>query len=166
MEAIAALAMHGLVLASLLSGATTSTLLAREAWTIHAELFAQRQVEHLLDGITARAGSGPGSPQPVAEASAAALVLHADANGDGVVDPNSSERTELELRAGVGETRVLFHRIGRQSMRIEERLSDDASFRLLARDGGDAATVTDAACISVPRASGTPLFAVLAARAP
>ena len=56
LEAIAALGLHGLVLASLLSAATTSTLLAREAWDVQAMLFAERQVEQLVDTAAVRAG--------------------------------------------------------------------------------------------------------------
>ena len=166
LEALAALAMHGLVLASLLGGATTLTLLARETWTAHAELFARRQVEQLLDASVARAGAGPASQAPVALASGTSIVLQADLDGNGAVDPNSSERTEIELRAGTGATRVLFHRIGRQSMRIEERLAQDSAFRVLAASGADATAAADATCIVVPRAAGSPLYAVLVARLP
>ena len=164
MEAVFALALHAVVLASLLSGTTTVTLLARETWTAHASLFAERQVEHLIDAATARAGAGPGKPLPVGEASASTVVLHADLNGDGVVDTNSSERTELEVRLSSG-TRVLFHQIGRQSMRVEEHLPAPSVFRLLARDGNPAATLADTTCIEVPRVDRT-IYAALAARVP
>jgi hypothetical protein len=164
LEALFALALNGVVLASLLAGTTTLTVLAREAWTIHARSFAERQVESLVDVATARAGAGPGSPPALASASATSVVLQSDLDGNGVAETTSAERTELELRASSG-TRVLFYRIGGQSMRVEEKLPGASAFVLLTMNGATATTLADATCIAVPRAAGT-LYTLLAARVP
>jgi hypothetical protein len=166
LEAVAALALHGVVLASLLTGTTTLALLGREAWVVHAELFAERQVEHLIDTAAARAGSGPAT-LPVAEASAETIVLHADLDGDGAIDETSSERSAFELRpaAGRADSSTLLYRIGRQGMKIEEGLAGTSTIRLLSRDGGQPAAPADATGVEFPR-TGLSMFSVLAARLP
>jgi hypothetical protein len=164
LEALFALALHGIVLASLLAGTTTLTVLAREAWSIHAESFAERQVESLVDIATGRAGTGPGSPAALASAAAASVVLQADLNGNGVADTTSAERTELELRTSSG-TRVLYYRIGGQAMKVEEKLPATSAFALLAKNGAIAGSTADATCVVVPRPHGT-LYTLLAARVP
>ena|SRR6185503_3876951 len=164
LEALFALALNGVVLASLLAGTTTLTVLAREAWTLHARSFAERQVESLVDVATVRAGAGPASPLALASASASSVVLQADLDGNGIAETTSAERTELELRASSG-TRVLFYRIGGQSMRIEEKLPGTSAFVLLAKNGAAATTLADATCVAVPRATGT-LYTLLAAHVP
>ena len=164
LEALFALALHGIVLASLLAGTTTLTVLAREAWSVHAQSFAERQVESLVDVATARAGAGPANPAAVGTASASSVVLQADLDGNGTAETSSAERTELELRASSG-TRVLFYRIGGQSMRVEEKLPGSSAFALLAANGNPASNAAEATCIAVPHAAGT-LYTLLAARLP
>ena len=103
-----------------------------------AESFAERQVESLIDVATGRAGAGPASPAAIASASSTSVVLQADLNGNGTADTSSAERTELEVRTSSG-TRVLYYKIGGQSMKIEESLSATSVLTLLDRNGAAAA---------------------------
>jgi len=82
-EAVAALGIQALLLATLLSSSTGLAILTSEAWDAHAELFRQRQVEHLLEIASAQAGAGPAAPATVAASSGDVVVLHADLDGDG-----------------------------------------------------------------------------------
>jgi hypothetical protein len=149
LEAAAALGLEALALSSLLCAATNLAVLTRDAWELHAETFRERHLEHLIETAGAYAGSGPGRPAAVAAASALSIVFHADVDGDGAVDSTSAERTELELRAGAGGTRNLFHHVGRQSMKVADGLSADAHFELSGANGA-AADPSHATALLVP----------------
>jgi len=164
LEAMAALGLQALVLASLLATSTGLTILAGEAWKVDGALFAERQVEHLIDTAVARAGAGPSSPPPIASATQSKVVLYADLNGDGAVDTSTSEQTELELRYPSASTCTLMHRLGRQGMTVEEGLPPAAQMVLIGRFGA-AATVNDATGFTIPRRGGL-LTAALPARIP
>ena len=154
LEAIAALGLQALVLASLLSSTTGLTILAHDVWLSHASAFGERQVEHLIDIAVARAGTGPSRPAPVSDATTEKITLHADLNGDGTVDSSSSEQTELELRStSASSPRTLLHRLGKQGMTVEDGLPNTAGMTLVGR-GGAATGVADATGIVVPRRNG------------
>jgi hypothetical protein len=164
LEAMVALALQCIVMVTMLSATTSIAILAREAWNAHARMFADRQVEQLVDAAALRAGAGPDRPAPVAEATTDYVVLQADSDGNGVVDAGSAERTMLELRAAAA-TRNLLHRIGGQTMKVEERLAESSAFRLLARDGTATASPAEAWAIEIPRAQRL-LLVYLPARTP
>lgn len=165
LEAMAALGLQALLLASLLSGTTGITILAHDVWAVHASVFAERQVEHLIDVAAARAGAGPSSPPPIADATPEMMTLYADLNGDGTIDTSSSEQTQLELRhASALSPRTLFHRIGNQGMTIEDGLQNTAGMTLIGRAGTGAGSA-DATGIKIPRRGGT-LAVVIPARFP
>jgi hypothetical protein len=150
MEAMAAVGVQALVLASVLVTSTALTLLAGETWGLEAQLFAERQVEHLLDTAAARAGSGPSGPPAIANASASKVVFFADLDGNGSVDTSSSEKTEIEVRSPTASTRSLFHRLGNQGMTVEDRLPATATIAYVG-PGGLAASAADATGILLPR---------------
>lgn len=70
------------------------------------------------------------------------VVLHADRDGDGAVDPSSAERVTLAWRdvAGSGTGRVM-RQLGGQSMAIAEDVAPgDFRLRYFAADGAEIAT--------------------------
>ncbi len=136
LEVVFALALEAAVLASLFAALTTALITQRAVWDEQARLFVERQVEHLVDQATAAAGAGPSRPAALAELDAARIVVEADANGDGIVDPTSAERTAFSVRSGASPSGdALVHEIGRQSMRIAEPLPQDARLEGIAADG-------------------------------
>jgi len=154
LEAMAAIGLQALVLASLLTSTTGITILVGDVWSAHASAFAERQVEHLVDAAIARAGAGPADVPAVGDATSERIVFQADLDGDGVVDTSSAEQTELELRAtSASSPRTLLHRLGRQGMTVEDDLPSTSRVSLLGR-GGAPATPTDATGVEIPRRNG------------
>jgi hypothetical protein len=164
LEAAAALGVQALALAAMLSGSAAIAMLARDAWDVHAAMFRQRQVEHLLENASVQAGTGPGRPQAVAAGTATSVVLHGDANGNGTVDLSSAERTEVELRVATATKRNLFHHVGGQAMKVAEGLPAASRFSLLGIDGAQTDAV-HATAFSAPT-EGTTLIVAIAARLP
>jgi hypothetical protein len=158
LEAVVALGLHALMLASMLAGTTTCTLLARESWRVQAELFRERQLEHLLDVAATAAGSGPGRPAAVASADALSVVLAGDTDGDGATEATSAERTELELRASTAQpgTLRLLHHVGRQAMTVDDGIASGAQLGVIGAEGNPSAAAAATAVI-VPLGTATRL---------
>ncbi len=127
LETAAALALHAGVLATLVSGLGANVRLAHELWTIEAELFRERQVEHLLDRAVMQAGAGPSTPPPVARADGGEIVLHSDRDGDGHVNPRSAEVTSVYFKTSGAKARLVY-KLGRQAMTVMEDLSSESRF--------------------------------------
>jgi hypothetical protein len=160
LEAMAALGLQALLLASLLTSTTGIAILVHDVWVVQASAFGERQVEHLVDVAVARAGAGPSRPAPVANATSEQITLYADLNGDGSVDTSTSEQTQIELRhTSASSPRTLLHRIGNQGMTIEDSLVKTAQIILIGRNGA-AAGAADATGMAIPRRGGTLAVAI------
>ncbi len=160
-ETIVAIALEAVVL----SGLTTSLLAATE---LTATLRAQRgqtlethRLEQLIDHGVIAAGTGPTHPPAIAEADAGRLVLHADLNGDSLINAHSAERIELMLRSD-GSTQRLVHRLGRQSATIARNLTRDASFTYLDALGRATIDPNEIRLIHVPVPDGKIVIALRA----
>lgn len=164
LEAMAALGLQAVVLASVLTSSTALAILTADAWQIQATLFAERQVEHLVDTAAARAGSGPTNPPAIAAATPDKVVFHADMNGDGVVDTSSSEKTEIEVRHPSSSAATLMHRLGNQGMTVEDALPAAARITFIDKHGA-LASAEHATGMTIPR-RGTFLAVVVTARMP
>jgi len=141
LEAIVAVSLSGAVLAlmstSLLGAARLQAACAR----LSDEAFASRQLEHLADRATLRAGAGPNRPAAVSSVAADTVVLGSDLDGNGIVDANSSETTALEVRPD-GRTARVRVRLGRQTMTVLEADDSSAAIAVLDRRGNAAAAET------------------------
>ncbi len=129
LEAVAAMAIEALVLSASLAGIIANSQLLSAAALLHSDILQWRRVEHLFDTTLRRAGYGPNAPPPIAEASAARIVVQSDHDGDGRIDPRSSEITIFYFSDKDGG-RSLMHRMGRQSMTLISGLSDRSVFRI------------------------------------
>lgn len=108
------------------------------------DLFRVRQLEHLVDRATLLAGAGPTRPPPLASLTSDTAVLAADLDGDGTVDPNSSETSAVEVRPDGADARVRL-RLGRQTMTVLEAEDSEATLAAFDRRG----LVADAASASL-----------------
>jgi len=129
-----------LVMANLAGAART------QAACLHLadDLFRARQLEHLVDRATLLAGAGPTRPPPLSSLSGDTAVFAADLDGDGAVDPNSSETSAVEVRPDGADTRVRL-RLGRQTMTVLEAEGSEATLAAFDRRG----MATDAATASL-----------------
>ena len=147
LETAAAVAITGAMLASTSASMAASARIASAAAALTGELFVERQLEHLLDRGALAGGAGPDRPPAVGEAGTERIVFHADHDGDGRIDTDSSEVTALELVHHDGAVRIR-HRLGRQSMTIFER--KDARARLAVFDRfGNAAGAAAASLLTL-----------------
>lgn len=154
LEAIAALGLQAVLLATLVSTLSMAAAAGRGAWDLHADGAGRRQVEHLVLEAFARAGRGPSSPHPLAVARADELVLTTDLDGDGSVDGRTAERTALLIRADRDGRSRLLHRIGRQSMTVSAPLEAGAAFVYLTAGGSRATSLDGVRLVEVPIAGG------------
>ncbi|MFQ5477927.1 MAG: hypothetical protein ACE5E4_04845 [Candidatus Binatia bacterium] len=127
-QAMAALALEGLLLASLLGSLVSTVRLAASCHQLQATMARASQVERLVDSAAAVAGAGSPTQAAVLDADSAHVSLMADLDGNGLIDDRSAELTSLELRK-IANSRRLSHRIGRQSMTILEGLPVSATVR-------------------------------------
>ena len=130
-ESIAALALEAIVMIGLASTIAAATELTAQLREQRHTIVDARRVEQLLDHAFALAGAGPTGSAAIVAADPARVVLHSDLDGDGAIDPRSSERTEFSLRRD-GSSKRLVHRIGRQSVTVVRGLPTGA--RLSYRD--------------------------------
>jgi hypothetical protein len=107
----------------------------------------ERHVEHLLDSAFARTLAAGGT---VSECTGDTVVLEADLDGDGSVDPNSSERTAFSVVVRTASRRALTQQLGRQSMTLSDSLAGDAALRCLDALGGAAAAASLVRVVDVP----------------
>lgn len=132
-ESIAALALEAIVMIGLVTTLASATILADGIRQQRDAVVDAHRVEQLLDYAFSRAGAGPSAPPAIALAEPTRVVVHADIDGNRMIDPRSSERTEFTLRRD-GATQRLVHQIGRQSVTVVRKLPGDARFEY--RDAG------------------------------
>ncbi len=153
LEAVAALAISAAVMALVTVSLTGAARIQAAASTLAGELFAARQLEHLVDRAALAAGSGPAHPAPVPSLDGSNVVFASDQNGDGAVDSTSSETTALEVRHVAGTARVRV-RLGRQTMTVLEAGDSDATLEALDRGGGSANAASATLVALTVRAEG------------
>jgi hypothetical protein len=129
LETSVALGVSAAVTALMLATSASQVRLAVDATALAVRIVEARQVDHLIDETLGRAAG-----LVVADADATQIVVTADIDGDGWIDPHSAERTTLILRRGDAGRRLL-HRQGRQSMAIADDLPGDAAWELRDRFG-------------------------------
>ncbi|MFN2427633.1 MAG: hypothetical protein ABR587_14425 [Candidatus Binatia bacterium] len=140
LETAASLGVSGAVMVLMTTSLTGASRVHSACVALGDELFAARQLEHLVDRAALAAGAGPGVPSPIASVSADTVVFASDHDGDGSIDTSSSETTALEVRQSGAETRVRL-RLGRQTMTILAAEDREAALAVLDNHG----LVTDAA---------------------
>jgi hypothetical protein len=160
LEALASLGLYAVVLATLLSTLTTVVASGRGASDHYVRAAGERQLEQLASRAFVRAGEGPRRPSPLAVAHRDELVLTADLDGDGTVDPHTAERTSFLIRRDTDGRAKLLHRIGRQSMTVSQPLSRDAAFVYLAADGSRTSSLDRIRLVRLPVAGGHVWLAV------
>jgi hypothetical protein len=126
-ESIAALVLEAIVMTGLVATLSTATTFADRIRTQRDAVVDSRRVEQLLDHVFLQADIGPLVPSAIALAEPTRIVVHADLDGDRLIDPHSSERTEFALQRD-GASQRLVHRIGRQSVTVVRDLPGDARF--------------------------------------
>jgi hypothetical protein len=141
LEAVAALGISGAVVALMSASMTSAVRIQNACIAFGDEMFERRQLEHLVDRAVLAAGSGPALPGAVVSTSFDTVVFASDHDGDGTVDPTSSETTALEVRQSSGDARVRL-RFGRQTMTVLEVPDSEATLAVLDRGGGTAAAST------------------------
>lgn len=147
LESAAALAVTTIVLATLTAALGASAVSSQGAWGTAQGMADQRHVEHLLDTAFARTLAAGGS---VRECTNETVVLEADLDGDGSVDPNSSERTAFSVVVRTASRRALTQQLGRQSMTLSDALPGDAALRCIDSLGGIAADANLVRVVRVP----------------
>ena len=126
-ESIAALVLEAIVMIGLVATLSTATTIADQIRDQRDAVVDSRRVEQLLDHAFSHAGVGPLVLSPIAVAEPTRIVVHADLDGDRLIDSRSSEHTEFALQRD-GATQRLVHRIGRQSVTVVRNLPDAARF--------------------------------------
>jgi hypothetical protein len=147
LESAAALAVTTIVLATLTAALGASAVTSHGAWEVAQGMADQRHVEHLLDTAFARTLAAGGS---VLECTDETVVLEADLDGDGSVDPNSSEHTAFSVVVRTASRRALTQQLGRQSMTLNDTLPGDAALRCIDGLGGSAADASLVRVVGVP----------------
>jgi len=147
LESAAALAVSTIVLATLTATLGVSAVASRATWGLAQGMADQRHVEHLLDAAFARTLAAGGR---VLECTASTVVLEADLDGDGLVDPNSSEHTGFSIVARTAGLRALTQQLGRQSMTLSDSLPADATLGCLDTLGSPTVTASLVRVIEVP----------------
>ena len=147
LESAAALAVTTIVLATLTAALGASAVTSRGAWEMAHEMAEQRHVEHLIDAAFARTLAAGGQ---VVECTGSTLVLEADLDGNGAVDPNSSERTAFSVVVRTASRRALTQQLGRQSMTLNDTLPGSAALRCIDAVGSPAANPTFVRVVEVP----------------
>lgn len=147
LESAAALAVSTIVLATLTATLGASAVASRATWGLAQEMTDQRHVEHLLDAAFARTLAAGGR---VLECTAATVVLEADLDGDGLVDPNSSEHTDFSIVDRTAGRRALTQQLGRQSMTLSDSLPADATLRCIDAFGSPTVVASLVRVVEVP----------------
>jgi hypothetical protein len=161
LESIAALALEAIVLTGLTAALANTGVLTTALRDHRDALLDERRVEQLLDHAVTSAGSGPDRSPAIAVAEPRRMVLHADLNGDGIVDARSAERIELTLRPS-GSTQSLVHRMGRQSATIVRGLDDSMRFHYHNAIGAASADPHTIRLLKIPVGKGVYVVALQA----
>lgn len=141
LESCAALALSGSMLVLTTAGISAAARLNAACLALTAEMFAERQLEHLVDGAVLAAGGGPLKPAAIASVDEANVVFAADHDGNGSVEASGSETSALEIRHSGRRARVRV-RLGRQTMTVLEADDTEATLVCLDRDGLEAGAAT------------------------
>ena len=147
LEAVASLGISGAVIALMSASMTSAVRIQTACIALGDELFERRPLEHRVDRAVLAAGSGPSLPAAVSSVSSDTVVFASDHDGDGTVDPTSSETTALEVRQSSGDTRVRL-RFGRQTMTVLD-VPDSESTLAVLDSGGSPASASTAALVEV-----------------
>ncbi len=144
LEAAAAVGISGTVMVLVTTSLAGAARIQSLGATVANELFAERQLEQLVDRASLQSGYGPAHPAAVSSVSADTVVFGSDSNGDSLVDPTSSETTALEVRRTSGRTSVRV-RLGRQTMSVLD--AGDSTATLSAFDRSSHAATAAAASL-------------------
>jgi hypothetical protein len=154
LEAAAAVGISASVLLLMTTSLSSAVRIQALSSEVTGELFAERQLEQLVDRAASLAGNGPARPSAIVSLSDDTVVFASDGNGDGIVDPTSSETTALETRRANGNT-VVRLRLGRQTMQVLDAGDDDVTIVAFDADGG-IATAATATLFALERSRGDP----------
>lgn len=138
LEALLAVSLSGAVLVLMTTSISAAARLHAACAQLGDEAFASRQLEHLVDRATLRAGAGPNHPAAVASVTADTVVLASDQDGNGAVDATTSETTAVEVRQD-GRTARVRVRLGRQTMTVLDAGNSLATMSVRDRRGDLAA---------------------------
>jgi hypothetical protein len=153
LESAAALAVTTIVLATLTAALGASGVTAYGTWELAHRMAEERHVEHLLDAAFARTLAAGGA---VVECTNQRIALEADLDGNGAVDPNSSERTAFSVVDRAAGRRALTQQLGQQSMTLNDTLPGTAIIRCVDALGAPTASATLVRVVEVPvTATGT-----------
>jgi hypothetical protein len=157
LESCAALALSGSVLVLTTAGISAAARLNAACLDLTAEMFAERQLEHLVDGAVLAAGGGPLRPSAISTVDETNVVFAADLDGNGSVVASGSETSALEVRHSGRRARVRV-RLGKQTMTVLEADDTEATLVCLDRDGheADAATSSLVELTLTPRDRASP----------
>ncbi len=123
------------------SGLAATARLHAACLALEEEMFAERQLEHLVDRASLAAGSGPLRPPALTSLDASNAVFGADLDGNGTVDSSGSETSALEVRRSGNEARIRV-RVGKQTMTVLVLPETEATIEGLDREGRGATAST------------------------
>ena len=152
LETAASLAVTTIVLTTLTAAVGAAGVSSVDAWRLSHGLAEQRHVEHLLETAFSRTLAAGGR---IVECTDRAVVLEADLDGNGAVDPFSSERTGFSVVVRSGSRRALTQSIGRQSMTLDDTLAGNAAVRCVNALGSVTADPLLVRAIEIPVASNS-----------
>ena len=138
LEAAAAVGISGTVMVLVTTSLAGAVRIQALSASVANDLFAERQLEQLVDRASLPSGAGPTHPAAISSVSSDTVVFGADTNGDGLVDPTSSETTALEVRRSSGHTNVRV-KLGRQTMTVLDAGKSTATISVRDRSGRSAA---------------------------
>ena len=154
LEAAASVGLSASLMATMTASLAGAVRVQSLTSAVAGELFAERQLEQLVDRATLLSGHGPTQPAAVSSISDDTVVFSSDLNGDGIVDTASSETTALEVRRASGRTTVRV-RLGRQTMTVVDAGDDTGTISGFDAYGG-AASAASATLVGLELAREAP----------
>jgi hypothetical protein len=148
LEAAVSLSLTVVLAASLVGQVAGAAIIAGACWAANREVFDTRQVEHLLSEALARAARYPGTRGPLLEANSFGIVIAADLDRDGAIDPRSAERITVALEPS-RKTYLLKHSVGLQTMIIGRQLPAGSHFDVFDATGGEIDDVERVALVAL-----------------
>ncbi len=164
-DTAAAMAIGGYLVASLVGAAAQQARVLTRLGQVESEILRARQIEHLLDSAIDAARANPPASEPVAALTATSIVIVADRNRDGTIDPHSAERTTFRLRERGGST-ALMHAIGRQWVTLRNDLANTSHLAAHDTYGAETGEAASVAVVSLALAPTSGASARLVARIP